>query len=79
MNTLNSAGESNSDESIDQMEVMEKIIESDEDEISSPENFAKPRLMSNQIFTSDSKVKARIFKYLHQQFLSSITYSIYIL
>ena len=64
MNTLNSAGESNSDESMDQMEIMEKIIESDEDEISSPE---KPRLLSNQIFTSDPKVKARIFKHFHQQ------------
>ena len=61
MKTLNSAGESNSDESMDQMEIMEKIIESDEDEISSPENLAKPRLMSNQIFTSDPKVKAKIF------------------
>merc|ERR1719203_526141 len=57
MNTLNSAGESNSDESMDQMEVMEKIIESDEDEIPncSPENYVNPRVMSNQIFTSDPK------------------------
>ena len=72
MNTLNSAGESNSDESMDQMEIMEKIIESDEDEIDeipncSPENFVKPRLISNQLFTSDPKVKARIFKHFYQQ------------
>ena len=67
MNTLNSAGESNSDESMDQMEIMEKTIESDEDETSSAVNQAKPRLMSNQLFTFDPKVKARIFKYFHQQ------------
>ena len=83
MNTLNSAGESNSDESMDQMEIMEKIIESDEDEDGipncSPENFVKPRLMSNQLFTTDPKVKARIFIhnifYLLLLILSMITYN----
>ena len=70
-NTLNSAGESNSDESMDQMEIMDKIIESDEDEIPncSPENL---------IFISDPKVNARIFKHFHQQyFLSSILFYLY--
>jgi len=69
MNTLNSAGESNSDESMDQMEIMEKIIESDEDETlavnqvlsgenetSIAVNLAKPGLMSaHQPFTRDPK------------------------
>ena len=60
MNTLNSAGESNSDESMEQIEIMEKINESDENEISSPEYLIAnvKRLVSNQLFTSDPKVKA---------------------
>ena len=58
MNSLNSAGESNSDESMDQMEIMEKIIESDENDC---ETFsANPRFMSNQLFPCDPKVKAKI-------------------
>ena len=87
MNTLNSAGESNSDESMDQMEIMDKIIESDEDEPipnCSPENFVKPSLMLNQIFTSDPKVKAKIHYLfieleilIFQELLLILTYSTY--
>ena len=86
MNTLNSAGESNSDESMDQMEVMEKIIESDEYDSSncSPENYVNPRVMSNQIFTSDPKVKAKILYLfieleilIFQELLLILTYSTY--